>query len=163
MQRACRSRSLQARYKVPVLPSLFVKTWRCNRTGKSSPLIQPSWATSSDQESASIRVKRPCNLACFAQGDHPIGFEGDDEVLVESVTNKGEIVLGRKPAIRQDITVFNLIVLTPRQHRAKGLILGHFTFTLDLPRFRVRKNNWLADELKGYRDGQVVDLVNAVE
>ena len=84
-------------------------------------------------------------LCLFTQGDRPVGFEGDDEVLVEALTDKGEIVLGRKPAIGQDIAVEESILLADPQHLPQQLVFRYLAFVLDLARLHIAKQDRFAD------------------
>ena len=71
----------------------------------------------------SMRAKHSSGLSSLAQGNRPVRFYCDNEVLIQAVANKLQVFLCREPTIGQYIAIFYPISLANRQHVPHA---GHF-------------------------------------
>ena len=91
----------------------------------SGLLFCPRWLV--DPDKAALLLVVQC------QRQRAVAFERDDEVLVEVLAHKGQVLLRGKPTVRQHVAVFQLVLAAGLEHPAQHVVLGHLAFALDLP------------------------------
>ena len=110
-----------------------------------------------------MRTKRPWALSSLLKAIVRLDLRATIKCLSQVLTDKGEILLGRKPAIGQDITVEESILLADAQHSAQHLILGHRAFAFNLTCLPIAKRDRFAHQLIGDWHTHITGVIKAVE
>ena len=121
---------------MPVLQSLFVKTWRSKRRLFRIP-VQPALNDTLRRKlQLDYRHKTLVAPVVLAHRHEPVALQRGDKVLALG-SDVLEVFLRRKPAIHQHKTKLQGVMNARFDHLAHQLVLGLLAAALDLPRLQI--------------------------